>query len=188
MRTIFWLFRFLQSGSTLSCLVIHILGLYIKDEPMAHELFFCGIYFCFWFYSIIAIIGFFLGAKFHLLTEIITNLFGCIFFVIAGFVTMGHVESDQHLMYLTDEEELMHPFFHMNRGQSVASICTGIIFLLNALLQLDMLLITEENTVGRDMDPARKPIKGDFHTDFNCLPGLASAIQQKSGRNIDRTV
>lgn len=85
---------------------------------------------------------------------------GAFFFCIAAIVSMVHVENDDHLMYLTDNEEWLHPYFYMHRlqvhfhycktirefnsaicFQSVFSLFTGLWFLMHAIMTTDMLIV-----------------------------------------------
>lgn len=174
MRNNFWVLLFMQSASCLACLVCHKLSVSNDVEPITHGFLF-GIYSFFWFYTIIAIIGYYFGPRFHLLTEIIINVCGSVFYVIAGLKSMAAVEKDYHLLYLIDDEELAHQFFQSNRLQSAISVWSGFLFLLNAFLELDMLFIKD--------DPAEKPVEGIFRTHISIW-----SIERKCDRIIDRTV
>lgn len=138
---------------------IHINGYLDTVEPFPHEMFSCGIYFGFMFYTLIGCIAICFGMTISMLLELIVNISGALLFLIASIVTMMHVENDYHLMYLTDREELTHPFFVKSRQQSFISLFTGFIFALHATIICDMLCITKRIDTDEYIDEARQPIQ-----------------------------
>lgn len=206
MRAILLLLKITESLLCLSCMVVHICGILNPDEPMFHELFFCGIYFGFWLWTVAGCVAFSIGIGMNIFMEAIINLMGGVFFIIAAIISMAHAENDNHLMYLTDDEERQHPFFYISRLQSGLSIVAGISFIRNFLLIMDMLIIVENDDIdGGDTNldhrsAAMKPLKlRDFplirHTTqtsrnyckqyFECLKFCT--IEKRNDRNIDRT-
>lgn len=206
MRAILLLLKITETLLCLSCMVVHIIGIVNPDEPMYHELFFCGIYFGFWLWTMAGCVSFCMGIALNIFMEAAINLLGGIFFVIAAIVAMAHAENDNHLMYLTDDEERQHPFFYISRLQSALSILAGISFIRNFLLIMDMLIIVDHD--GNDSgninldhrSAATKPLKlRDFpsirHTTqtsrnyckqyFKCFSYCT--IEKRNDRNIDRT-
>lgn len=191
MRTTFWVLRFIQCAFCLFCMVIHFFGIINPGEPMQHELFICGIFVGFWFYTFIAVLSYYLGAQLHLLQDAIVNCCGSVCFIIAAFISMGFVENDHHLLYLTDEEEKLHPFFWLNRAQSVASLCTGFLFLTQFLLQADMLFTSGIVWDDISKDPAVLPLGNHVPPNFPRWADFGldcCTIKARNDRNIDRTV
>lgn len=120
------------------CMIIHIIGFLDTKEPLPHEMFFCGCFFGFFCISITGLIGnnkkkyithflallkhtkndylgMCVGIEIPILLETIMMTCGAVFFILAAFLAMVHVEQDYHLMYLTDKEERLHGFFVISR-------------------------------------------------------------------------
>lgn len=69
------------------------------------------------FFFFVCFAGICLGTAVPLLIDTIISILATIFFIAASIVAMTYVECDEHLMFLTDKEEVTHKFFVMNRHQ-----------------------------------------------------------------------
>lgn len=142
-------------------MTVHLVGsVGAPIEPMSHVMYFCGTYVAFFLISIISCAAICLGVAVPVLLQTCVAYCGALFFYIAAMVSMIHVENDPHLMYLTDYEEWLHPYFYMHRLQSVFSLFTGLWFLMHAILGTDMLIIQEPNP--NETDLAYQPLKLHF--------------------------
>lgn len=185
------------------CICVHVMGMKNPGEPMTHDLFFCGIFFGFWFYSMIQVWALCFGLAMNILIEAINSFFGGVFFLVAAALAMMNAEQDEHLMYLTDDEERTHPFFYYCKWQSIFSLITGFSFIRNFLLIMDILLIRDSED-GQDLDDEDRearlnaipdpqaPLKlYDFimpnRTAHGCMGNLFT-LEKRTDRNIDRTI
>lgn len=125
---------------SLACCLIHVLGFLDHVEPLGHELIFCGSYFGYIFVSVFAIIRLTRGNIMYL-EEAMSSCCGVVLFLLTSMLSMVNAEHDIHLMYLTDAEEYNHPFFYINRMQSVASLAGGFTFLMHAVFAMDLMII-----------------------------------------------
>uniref|UniRef100_A0A1A9V190 DUF7775 domain-containing protein n=1 Tax=Glossina austeni TaxID=7395 RepID=A0A1A9V190_GLOAU len=63
---------------------------------------------------------------------------------------MHFAEKDYHLMYLSDFEEPLHPFFANCKKQSICALITGFIFLLHTFFAFDMVLVRGPEIADED--------------------------------------
>lgn len=49
--------------------------------------------------------------------DVILAGFGAIAFLVTSILAMAHAENDHHLLYLTDREEQLHPYFALCRQE-----------------------------------------------------------------------
>lgn len=162
-------------------MTIHIVGFSDYGEPFPHLLIMCGTYFAFFIISFFTCFGMYyqcivkghcliivlcvctvlcIGATVPLIVDVIVNSLATICFIATSMLSMAQAENDYHLMYLTDHEEEHHRFFYMNRYQSIASLFTGLWYLMHTVLVLDVLCITEPNIV--EPDDAYQPLQLGF--------------------------
>lgn len=125
------------------CSIIHIVGFLNKDEQLPHEMVFCGAYVTFTLIPIAIVYGNCRNYSMPLSIDVLLCTTGFILFVSTSVLSMYHVEIDAHMMFLTDFEEWGHYYFKINRFQCIFSLSTSIIYLLNAVLAVDMMVIKE---------------------------------------------
>ncbi|KAI9585134.1 hypothetical protein GQX74_000981 [Glossina fuscipes] len=104
MQLVWCLFKAVEAGLSVLCLVIHIQSL-DQTQPMPHVIIFCGMHFA---------------------------------------------EKDYHLMYLSDFEEPLHPFFASCKKQSVCALIAGFIYMLHAFFAFDMVLVHGPEVADED--------------------------------------
>uniref|UniRef100_A0A336LV73 CSON003005 protein n=1 Tax=Culicoides sonorensis TaxID=179676 RepID=A0A336LV73_CULSO len=145
-------------------MLIHIIGFSHIEEPLPHELVFCGTYFAFLLISILGIIGFILNYPSTVLNEAIITFIGFLMYLIVSYLSMYNAEHDLHLQYLTDKEEAEHFFFKMSRIQSIASVTGTYLYLMHFVLCLDLLMITKPMEI--DSEPGSSEARGEITKPF----------------------
>ncbi|XP_061394360.1 uncharacterized protein LOC133329917 [Musca vetustissima] len=143
MQQVWFLFKFLETILSAICLSLHLMGVRQDVEPIPHVIIYCGTYFGFTLMSLFGGLGILLGRPAKPLMEVIINGTGALMFVLASLLTMYHAERDFHLMYLSDFEEPQHGFFRHCKQQSVASLATGLLFLLHCVFAVDLCWIRQ---------------------------------------------
>lgn len=145
-------------------MIIHIIGFNHVEEPLPHELVFCGTFFAFLLISILGAIGIFLNLPMIMVMESIINGFGFVMYLIVSYLAMYNAEQDHHLQYLTDKEEAEHFFFKMSRMQSIASLVGTFQFLLHFVICIDLLTIQKSPVII-------EPVPGTSKVDTSpCFP------------------
>lgn len=142
------------------CLSFHIVGIHHDQEPLPHDVLSCGIFFAFILHALIGCLGIVLNVATPLLLDAIVDSIASALFLIVAIISMVHAENDDHLMFLTDDEEVNHPFFVICRRQSVYSLVTSTMFGMHASIDWDMFFIAER--VEESVDEARQPIQLHF--------------------------
>lgn len=140
---VFCFLRVLESIQCLICLCIHFYEVSQKDDPFKHEFVFCGTYFGFFLISLTAVVNH-TQKFFSYQNEIFNGVCGCLLFITASIWSMVNVENDKNLISMTDQQEYEYFYFQINRIQSVASLVTTFLFLLQTVLALDYIL-TKDN-------------------------------------------
>lgn len=159
---------------------------------MEHELFFCGVFFTFWFYTLVDTVALSLGVALNLFIEAVFSACGGIFFILAALVAMILAEQDEHLMYLTDDEERNHPFFYLCKWQSILSLVTGFSFIRNFLLIMDILIIVEDGEDDDNVLEADRPLKLYEFVNTQRVRPVSwlswCSLNKRTDRNIDQTI
>lgn len=155
-------FKFFEFLCCVNCLRIHIIGYTNEFEVFYHDILFCGTYFAYLLTSILGFCAVLFGVSISILMEAILNSAAFILFLSTSIVSMVDVENDEHLMFLTDSEELTHEYFVFNKAQSMFSLFTAVLFALHAFLMWDAILVTQEKP--GEVDLAVQPLRME-----NCL-------------------
>jgi formate hydrogenlyase subunit 3/multisubunit Na+/H+ antiporter MnhD subunit len=140
------MFRIVELIMSCVCFSIHVYGVItLKDkEDLPHDVIFCGAFMGYIFVSTFAIAEH-LNNFMRDYIEVISSIVGFILFIVASIYSMVVVEHDPHLVNLTEAEEIEHPFFEINRLQSILALITSKIFLLHATLAIDYGLMEKED-------------------------------------------
>lgn len=153
-------FKFFELILCSICLAIHIVASFFIHEPLPHDIISCGVFVCFLLHSAVGCMSIVLSINIPLQLDAIVNSIASILFLITSIQSMVYAENDEHLMFLTDNEEVQHTFFTACRRQSVYALVSATLFGLHASIMWDMHFIPERN-VGR-IDEAEQPIKLHF--------------------------
>lgn len=148
-------------------MTIHIIGFSHAEEPLPHELVFCGTFFAFLVISILGAIGIVLNYPTTLIMEAIITGLGFVMYLIVSFLAMFNAEQDHHLQYLTDKEEAQHFFFMMSRIQSIASLVGTFLFLMHFVICMDLLMIKK---------PLNEPLPGPSTGSVSILRPMTFAM------------
>lgn len=159
MQVVWLLFKFIEFVLGAICLGLHVKGVGDELEPMPHIVFYCGTFFGFTLIAIIGVLSILLRRPTTPIVEVIVNALGALAFIIASVVGMYHAEIDFHLMYLSDFEEPNHPFFRNCKQQSIASLTTGLVYLLHCIFAVDMACIKGHGLVDAKNVEAVKPMR-----------------------------
>lgn len=127
---------------TLGCICIfyHACEIRLEEEAANHTTFYCGTFFGF---SVIVMIGNLAACLLSppsLVLEALLGSLGFIFYLVTCFFSMYHCEKDNHLSYMSDEEEEDHKYFAYTRNQGVASIWCSSVFLVHGVFAFDALI------------------------------------------------
>lgn len=142
------------------CLTSHIIGVGQVTEQLPHDVLSCGIFFCFIFNSLMGGLSIVFSLAVPLLLEAIVNSIASILFLIDSIISMVYAENDEHLMFLTDDEEHQHPFFITCRRQSTFAMLTSALLSMHASLNWDMYFISER--IDDCENNAKQPITLHF--------------------------
>ncbi|XP_030373679.1 uncharacterized protein LOC115623462 [Scaptodrosophila lebanonensis] len=89
----------------------------------------------------------------HMWVEIIRTGLAAFAFIVVSLTTMKDAEQDLNTFYVKlSEDTPVHQFFHYMRGQSIASLCCGVMFLLHCTIVTDVLLSQDSNEFVDDED------------------------------------
>lgn len=137
---VFCFLRIIELLLSCFCFAIHIYGvLSLKEEPLPHDVICCGTFMGFILVSSFAIMHQSVNVlKYRI--ETVSSVIGFILFITTSICAMINVENDVDLHNMTELEEKEHPFFKINRLQSVSSLITGIVFLLHATFAIEFVL------------------------------------------------
>lgn len=186
-KAVIFTLKFIEFVLCSLCLAFHIRGIHYTREPIPHDVLSCGIFVCFMFHSLIGCIGIILSVSVPLLLDTIVDSIASVLFLISSIILMVYVENDEHLMFLTDDEEVTHPFFILCRRQSVYALITSTLYAMHASLGWDMYFISERHD-GDDADEATQPMQLHFlpfrfcvwlgnRTDNACIASLVKRIE-----------
>lgn len=144
MEEVWFFFKLIEIVLGFTCMAFHIQGFLDDRQPLPHQMYFCGTFFGFTLIAIFGNIGISLGSRPSMLIEAIVSGVATVFFIMSSIFSMYHAERDFHLMYLSDYEESVHPFFAISKKQSIAALTSGLFYMLHTIFAIDALLITEE--------------------------------------------
>lgn len=128
----------------------------------------------------LSITSYYLKYSFPFILNAITTGFGFLLFATTSILSMLNAENDYHLMYLTDTEEWSHPFFQISRQQSLLSLITAFIFLMDFMFSMDLILVKSPDNSDIERDAASDDTSEDtsdveeldkeLHLYFFCAP------------------
>ncbi|XP_030570479.1 uncharacterized protein LOC115769695 [Drosophila novamexicana] len=150
MNQVWLLFRALEMIFESICMAIHIAASLHFAEPMPHCLLFCGTFVGYLLLAFIRWVRLISGQRTLLHPAMFISLSGMLLHFICALLSMNYAENDFHLKYMGPQEELDHVFFGFCKRQSVVCIVTGAIYLLQAILLLDLIV---KLTPNADLHP-----------------------------------
>ncbi|XP_034482549.1 uncharacterized protein LOC117788006 [Drosophila innubila] len=134
------------------CLMIHIDGSLHLQEPMPHNMIFCGTFAGFILIPLIRAVHILLGLKTHLYPQILIDGCGTIMHFLCALLSLHYAENDFHLIFMGPQQELDHHYFAYCKKQSVACIIAGALYLLQFVLILDFI---QKTPLFEDEKPIR---------------------------------
>lgn len=169
-RKVIGLLCLVEGLLSLTCGVIHVVGLQDPNEPTQHQMIFWGNYFGL---AIASFCGFYrilrVGLKWK--KEAVVATFGFVIFTALSITAMANVEKDPHLPQMNDVQEFEHHYFKINYYQSMTSLITGLFFLLHAVFAIEFVLSPSDDDLsiaseGQDDDTnIHNPLKLHFFFD-----------------------
>lgn len=148
---VFRLFRTLECVCSLACFGTHLNCVFNSNENYPHDVLFCGTFIAFSIISFLAIV-YQASGSIDFVMEAISAGIAYVLFTTASIWTMALAEQDEHLTYITEMEEMSHPFFWNSRMQSVAALIGSFTFLLHFIFSIDYLMHKSTNILVID-DP-----------------------------------
>ncbi|XP_011191889.1 uncharacterized protein LOC105218169 [Zeugodacus cucurbitae] len=136
MQEIWCFFKILEVLLGIACLTFHVVG-FLRNEPLPHNLFYCGTFASFMIYSALGILNNLFGRGPTARMEAVTTTLGAVMHFTASLLSMYHAENDFHLLFLTDMEEPNHRYFFYCKAQSIAALTTGGMYMLHATYAYD---------------------------------------------------
>lgn len=134
---VFCFLRVIECIFSVICFAFHIFAVItIKDEVYPNEIIFRIFYFAFIPFSLFSALA--NNLNYHY--EALSAVAGFIFYITASIYSMVVVEKDKHMENLTETEENWHPFFQMNRYQSVFTLVLAMVFLLHAIFSIELII------------------------------------------------
>ncbi|XP_055843766.1 uncharacterized protein LOC129910412 [Episyrphus balteatus] len=162
MEEVWFFFKLIETLLGSTCMIFHIQGFLDDRQPLPHQMYFCGTFFGFTIIAIFGNIGISLGSRPSMLIEAIVSGVASLFFILSSIFSMYHAEKDFHLMYLSDYEESIHPFFAISKKQSITALCCGLFYMLHTVFAVDAILITDEIQFDEQGAQAENIAKADI--------------------------
>lgn len=131
--------RSVESILSLVCGFIHIIEFGDPNEPTTRQMVFWLSYFG---YALISAHGVFKILKKRKLKwkiEFGVAATGFVIFIATSIYAMVNVENDKHMVQLPDLEEAQHPYFRINRIQSIVSVFNAATFLIHSAFSVDFI-------------------------------------------------
>lgn len=95
-RQVFFSLRTVEGLLSVVCMIIHIWGFIDPEEPLPHEMIFCGTYFGFMLISLFTNFGVVYEVTYPLELEAIISFVGFALFNITSLISMGHAENGKY--------------------------------------------------------------------------------------------
>ncbi|XP_017140229.1 uncharacterized protein LOC108154469 [Drosophila miranda] len=161
LRPVLFVFYTLENVFNMFCMAYHITGFMAVDlkifpveKQMLQYCYMCSFY-VFMVLTLFQSISVCTGHSPTVCMEIIKSSAAASAFTLISITTMWDAEHDFHLMFSGEEspegeaeydvDEPIHPFFHYMRSQSIASLTCGILYMLHAILMIDVKITTYYN-------------------------------------------
>lgn len=93
---VFFSLRTVEGLLSFVCIIIHIWGFSDSEEPLPHEMIFCGTYFGFMLISLFINFGVAYGVSYPLQLEAIISFVGFSLFNITALLSMVHAENGEY--------------------------------------------------------------------------------------------
>ncbi|XP_030377807.1 uncharacterized protein LOC115626568 [Scaptodrosophila lebanonensis] len=139
MNQVWFFFKVFELVIGSICMYYHIRGALYSEEPLPHNLMFCGTFIAYMLINMTGILRIFVKTRTLMLREFFITSSGSVLHYICGCVIMYYAEIDFHLTFMGDKQELEHFFFAICKKQSIASIVNGTMYLIHALLVLEII-------------------------------------------------
>lgn len=146
------MFVFLRAVECLQCLaglIFHALGFNDPEEPAKHQL---RVYFAYFGYVLLSgrrVYKMMEMRRVPLLSEAIRTMLAFYGFTALSIYTMVDLENDPHLGFLTDKEEVNHPFFEVSKIQSVMLLILAMTLLFHALAAIQAMRTPKPRHYGQ---------------------------------------
>ncbi|XP_037953757.1 uncharacterized protein LOC119683934 [Teleopsis dalmanni] len=164
-ENIWLIFKFCELIASICGAYFHIVGSLNQMEPLPHNSLYCITYIGFSIYSLYAIVSTYFGETISALGEGIIASIGVVLFFITAICSLSHMESDLHLLHLTQLEEVKHPYFQTTLSQSYCSLVAGAIFLLHAQLAFDYMVTRKSGYIETEEATWEPPLEIVFFSE-----------------------
>lgn len=145
---------------SLALLLFHIFGFLfiVPNEPTGVQPIFLIIFCAF---LLVPAFGVFKISKkkLNLKVDAGSSIAGTFTFIFLSILSMNDVENDPHMTYLTDDEESVHPYFRVNRFQSVSCLVNGLVFFLHATFAIDFIRTKPKDDLSVASDSSEEDVK-----------------------------
>ncbi|XP_023178747.1 uncharacterized protein LOC111604774 [Drosophila hydei] len=140
MNQVWLLFKMLEILAGCVCTYVHTVAALNLEEPMNHNLFLCGTFASFTLLAAIRCIRIGMGLRTLLRSLLFQSIFATVMHFLCSLVAMNYAENDFHLQFMSDVGEAQHLYFRYCRLQSIISLITGGIYLIECILVLDIIV------------------------------------------------
>ncbi|KAH8418238.1 hypothetical protein KR222_006309, partial [Zaprionus bogoriensis] len=145
MNQVWLFFAVMHILADVACLIIHILGSLHRNEPLPHNLLFCGTFASYMLIGIYRAILLVIGHRTLLYQLMLVEVSGMIMHFMCALLVMHYAENDFHLIFMGPQQELDHSFLSNCKRQATACIAAGVLYLVHTVLVLDLLVKTLPN-------------------------------------------
>lgn len=164
MKRVWFILKFLESLLGLICLGYHTRGFLNVDYVQSHYTY-CCIFGGFTLMAMFGCLNVVLKETIHPVWEVGLNLLAAVCMIGVSIDSMFHAEKDFYLMYLSasmhdydddddddtaEEHEKPHPFFKYSKGQSIAALCCGSLFLLHFVFAFDFAIHKDASSLDSE--------------------------------------
>ncbi|XP_017861503.1 PREDICTED: uncharacterized protein LOC108612928 [Drosophila arizonae] len=139
MNQVWLFFKLLEILAGSACTYVHRMGT-LQEEPISHNIFFCGTFVGFVLLQAITCARLMMGLRTLLRPLLFISALGFCMHVLCALVSMRFAEKDFHLQFMSDVGENSHNYFRECRLQSIISMVTAGIYLIEGVLVLDIIV------------------------------------------------
>ncbi|TDG47493.1 hypothetical protein AWZ03_006085 [Drosophila navojoa] len=139
MNQVWLFFKLLEMIAGCACIYVHRVGT-LNEEPMSHNMFFCGTFVGFVVFEAITCVRLVMGMRTLLRPMLFIGVLAFCMHVLCALVSMRYAEVDFHLLFMTDVGENSHMYFRNCRMQSIVSMVAAGIHLIESVLVLDIIV------------------------------------------------
>ncbi|XP_017000508.2 uncharacterized protein [Drosophila takahashii] len=166
LRPVLFLFYTLETMCNITCLAYHISGFQtVNLETFGlggriHDLY-LGTFYLFLVLTSFQSVAICTGHTPNVLVEIYKASAAAVAFILISLTTLWNAERQSHLFVgaidrerysihsVYNEDPPSHPIFKFMRGQSISSLCCGLIYMLHAAIMIDVKLTSRFNDRGK---------------------------------------